>query len=71
MSHSEQPSLPERLADARGHEAVLRQAVRAAVIAQAQAGLPVAASRNGQVVWIQPAEILARFSLDATTAEAG
>jgi hypothetical protein len=37
------------------------RAVREAVLKHAQAGQPVATWQNGQVVWIQPEEILSQF----------
>jgi len=46
-------------------EAAVQRAVRAAVLAHARAGNPVSTWRNGQVVWVQPEEILARFANEA------
>jgi len=43
-------------------EAAVQRAVRAAVLAHARAGHPVSTWRDGQVVWVQPAEILAKFA---------
>ncbi len=43
-------------------EAAVQRAVRAAVLAHARAGNPVSTWRDGQVVWVQPEEILARFA---------
>ncbi len=47
----------ERLADVRGNEAAIQRAVREAVLSHARAGFPVAAWRDGKVVWIQPDEV--------------
>lgn len=43
-------------------EAAVQRAVRAAVLAHARAGHAVSTWRDGQVVWVQPEEILARFA---------
>jgi hypothetical protein len=61
MNEPVQPSISELLADhALITEAICR-AVREAVLQHARAGYPVATWENGQVVWIRPEEILARF----------
>jgi hypothetical protein len=44
--------------------AAIRRAVREAVLAHARAGNPVAEWRDGQVVWVQPAEVFARLAQD-------
>jgi hypothetical protein len=42
-------------------EAALRRAVREALLTHARAGNPVAVCENGAVVWLQPAEVFARY----------
>lgn len=39
----------------------LGRAFQEAILDHARAGYPVATSRDGQVVWVPPEEILARF----------
>lgn len=51
-------------------EAAVQRAVRAAVLAHARAGNPVSTWRDGQVVWVQPVEILARFASEAADSQA-
>jgi hypothetical protein len=55
------------LGEASKLEAAVQRAVRAAVLAHARAGNPVSTWRDGQVVWVQPAEILARFANETAT----
>jgi hypothetical protein len=62
MDEQPRPSIPELFANTARMEAAVRRAVRAAVLAHARAGNPVAFSKDGKVVWVQPAEILARFA---------
>jgi hypothetical protein len=64
MSETSRPSVADVLADPQVIEAAVRRGVRAAVLAHARAGNPVAAWRDGQVVWLPPAEILARFTAE-------
>ena len=39
-------------------------AARDALLEHARMGRPVCESRDGQVVWVQPAEVFARYGLD-------
>jgi Arc/MetJ family transcription regulator len=57
---SEQPrrTIRELLADRTAVEAAIRRAVQEAVLRHAQAGQPVAGWQDGQVVWLQPADVL-------------
>ncbi len=64
MTNGTRRSIAEILADPRILEAAVQRAVRAAVLAHARAGNPVATWRDGKVVWIQPAEILAQFAAE-------
>ncbi len=41
------------------------RANRDALLEHARMGRPVCESRDGQVVWVSPAEIFARYGLDA------
>jgi hypothetical protein len=61
MNEQVRPPVAERFADRVRMEAAICRAAREAVLAHARAGNPVATWRDGQVVWVQPAEILARF----------
>jgi hypothetical protein len=60
MSEQRRPSISELMNDTALITAAIQRAVREAVLAHARAGLPVAEGRDGQVVWVQPAEILER-----------
>jgi hypothetical protein len=52
----------ETLADQARIDAALARAVREALLAHARAGRAVPTWRDGQVVWVQPAEILAQYA---------
>lgn len=67
MSEQPPPLIPDRSADRSRIQDALRRAGREAVLQHARAGHPVATMRDGQVVWIPPEEILARFSGDGTS----
>ena len=58
MSEPTGASLAERMADP-------RRAVREAVLMHAKLGHPVATWRDGRVVWLQPAEVLASLAADS------
>jgi hypothetical protein len=66
MSNLSRPTHAQIIANPRLIEGAVQRAVRAAVLAHARAGNPVASWRDGKVVWVQPAEILARFAADET-----
>ncbi len=55
-------SILELLADTDLIQKALNRAFRQAVLEHARAGNPVATSRDGQVVWIPPEEILREFA---------
>lgn len=59
-------SISELMADHTLITEAIRRGVREAVLDHARAGRPVATWQNGKVVWIPPAEILARLSQEAT-----
>jgi hypothetical protein len=61
---SRQASISDLLADHALITAAIRRAARAAVLAHAQAGHPVATCQNGEVVWVPAQEVLARLSGD-------
>lgn len=61
-SKQPRPTLAELLADHAGNQAAMQRGGRAAILACARAGLAVPVARDGKVVWIPPAEILARFA---------
>jgi predicted ABC-type ATPase len=65
MSEPARASLAERMADPRWAEAAVRRAVREAVLTHAKLGHPVATWRDGRVVWLQPAEVLAALAAEA------
>jgi hypothetical protein len=67
MTEAAQPTGPKRSAELKVIEAAIQRGVRNAVLAHARAGNPVAAWRDGHVVWLQPAEVLARLAADLTT----
>lgn len=62
MKEQVQRSISELLADHALINEAINRAVREAVLKHARAGQPVATWQNGQVVWIQPEEILSRLS---------
>jgi hypothetical protein len=62
MKEQAQPSISELLANHALITEAINRAVREAVLNHARAGQPVATLQNGQVVWIQPEEILSRLS---------
>jgi len=64
MGEQKHSSLAERLADTALIGSAINRAVREAVLAHARAGNPVATWRDGKVVWIQPAEILAQVATE-------
>jgi hypothetical protein len=66
MSEPARATLAERMADPRWAEAAVRRAVREAVLTHAKLGRPVATWRDGQVVWLQPEEILASLAGEAS-----
>ncbi|MBL8799544.1 MAG: hypothetical protein JNM56_37020 [Planctomycetia bacterium] len=66
-----QATTDELLLAAAKIEAAVQRAVRAAVLAHARAGHPVSTWRDGQVVWIQPAEILAKFAEESDNSRPG
>lgn len=68
---NQQASNDELLIAASRIEAAVRRAVRAAVLAHARAGNPVSTWRDGKVVWIQPAEILAKFAEESDNSRPG
>lgn len=45
-------------------ELALKRAARTALLEHAHMGRSVCESRDGQIVWITPAEIFARYGLD-------
>jgi hypothetical protein len=59
MTHEENPPIAERLANHQLITKAIGRGVRAALLRSAREGLPVSTLRDGQVVWLQPAEILA------------
>jgi hypothetical protein len=66
MSEQRTPSLAERLADSAVVTAAIGRAVREAVLNHARAGHPIAVWRDGRVVWLEPAEVLASLGQTAT-----
>ena len=67
MSEQPRPSLAEQFADSQLLDTAIRRAVREAVLTHAKLGHPVATWRDGRVVWLQPAEVLAALA-DETSA---
>jgi hypothetical protein len=65
MSEQRRRSLAERFADHAAVEAAIQKGVREAVLSHARAGCPIAVWRDGRVVWLKPAEVLATFADDA------
>ncbi|HJT78324.1 MAG TPA: hypothetical protein VJ739_14065 [Gemmataceae bacterium] len=61
MNQPPPPSIAELLANPRIIEAAVQRGVREAVRRQALLGYPVAALRDGQVVWLEPSEVLAQL----------
>ncbi len=70
MSEAKRPFVS--FEDTAAMTAAVRRGVRIALLAHARAGNPVAFSRNGKVVWVQPDEVfalLAAADADALTPE--
>jgi hypothetical protein len=57
-------SAPQNSIDPAKIEAAISKAVREAVLTHARLGHPVATYRDGQVVWVQPADMLALLAKD-------
>jgi hypothetical protein len=64
-------TLAEKLEHHEVIEVAIQKAAREAVFVHARLGRPVAGWRDGRVVWIEPAEILAQFAVDPSSAQAG
>ncbi len=58
MDDQSSPSIGDLLADHASVTKALRRAAREALLKHAQAGQPVATSKDGKVVWLQPDEVL-------------
>lgn len=69
MTESTRPSIRELLANRAVMDQAVARAVREAVLEHARLGYPVAESRDGKVVWVAPAEVLARFAATPVTPE--
>jgi len=62
---TEQATLPEvEMIDHNKIDAALDVAFRDMLLEHARLGRPVCESRDGEVVWISPTEIFARYGLD-------
>lgn len=64
MSEHNGTGFDETIADNERITAALRGAGREAALTHARLGRSMPEWRNGQVVWITPAEIFARYGLD-------
>jgi hypothetical protein len=60
------PSVADLLRNRALIAAAIGRAVEEAILTHARAGQPVATWQGGQVVWVPPAEVLARLSKTAT-----
>ena len=58
MNHRAAPDIQALFADGKEIDAALADAVRKALIMHKRMGYPVAAWRDGRVVWIPPEEIV-------------
>lgn len=56
--------MPDLLAQNTGFDAAHAQATRDALLEHARLGRSVCEGRDGQVVWLTPAEVFARYGLD-------
>jgi hypothetical protein len=70
VNDSTRDRIAEAMANPAAIEAALRRAVREAILTHARAGNPVAVCENGEVVWLQPAEVFARYG-EAPKSQAG
>jgi hypothetical protein len=59
MNTSDEQTLDEKIRDHLGTAAMLRKAGQEAALDHARSGFPVAAWRDGKVVWLQPEEVFA------------
>jgi hypothetical protein len=62
MSESSHSRLTEKLKDTAAITEAIQRGVKEALLAHARAGYPVAGWQDGQVVWMQPEEILRLFA---------
>lgn len=65
MAELVQDAITDMLAENRTVQAALDRATRDALLEHARMGRPVCESRDGQVVWVSPEEVFARYGLDA------
>ncbi|MFO0928165.1 MAG: hypothetical protein U0736_14195 [Gemmataceae bacterium] len=65
MTPSSHRSIADILTDVDLMNEILGRAFQEAILDHARAGYPIATSRDGQVVWVPPEEILARFANEA------
>jgi hypothetical protein len=61
----------ERRKEVARHEEAIRQAVREAVLTHARLGRSVVGWQDGAVVWVSPAEVLAKFGTPQEGGPAG
>jgi hypothetical protein len=64
MSNATQNRLTDVLSDREAIDGALAKAVRDSLLTHARLGRSVPHQLNGQVVWVTPAEIFARYGLD-------
>jgi hypothetical protein len=62
MAEERMQSITELLSDREPIDAALSRAALEAILEHARAGRPVATWKDGQVVWLSPDEILARYN---------
>jgi hypothetical protein len=67
MSAQSNRLIAETLADNATITAAVNRAAREAILSHVRAGHPVAIWRDEQVVWLEPAEVLASFASEPTT----
>jgi hypothetical protein len=61
MHEAARPSIEDLLANPRLIEDAVQRAMREAVVTHARLGHRVATWREGKVVWLEPAEVLAMY----------
>jgi hypothetical protein len=63
MAEERKRTLIELLQDNELITAAIGRAVREAVLSHARDGYPIVVSRDGQIVWLQPAEVFALYGV--------
>ena len=64
MAERDQTAIPRRILDRARITSALSRGVREALLTHARMGRSVPQQENGQIIWLTPAEIFARYGFD-------